>query len=285
MVHSLGLKKSEVLNLKIGDVVDVSGNVVKQIKIGKREMPVSHDVEAIICDHLNHLNGNDNYKVDRDSPIFQNKKGSVYTEATRHLRVKFSAPPLEKIRQKGLRLHYTSLKSIGRSSQIKEMKIFTGLTEKEIMGIVEEKIPKAGKKREAYEKDAYMETVIDRLRNNHDIDFSELLAIPEKLLEFDLDDLEKVERLRTAYYDAVDKNVALNADQEGVDEQIKDNSKRILKEWLLEKFHEVGIDFDPATNKTKKVPKAKKIGEFKTAKEIYEAIKRLRPDLRDLFGQ
>ena len=285
MVHLLCLKKGEILNLKIGDVFDASGNVVKQIKIGRREMPVSHEVESIINDLLNHLNGNDNYKVDRNSPLFQNKKGSVYKETARQLKVKFSAPPLEKIRQDGLQLYYASLKSLGRSSQIKEMKKFTGLSEKEIMGIVKENIPKAGKKREVYEKDSYMKTVLPRLQNVNDIDFSELLAIPEKLSEFKLDDLKEVEKLKNAYFNAVDGNVALNADQEGIDEQIKDNSKKILKEWLLEKFHGVGIDFDANTNKAKKIPKAEKIEEFKTAKDIYEAIKKLRPDLYDLFSQ
>ncbi|MFC1882315.1 ADP-ribosylglycohydrolase family protein [Thermodesulfobacteriota bacterium] len=285
MVHLLCLKKGEMLNLKIGDVVDVSGNVVKQIKIGRREMPVSHEVESIINDLLNHLNGNDNYKVDRDSPLFQNKKGSVYTEAARQLRVKFIASPLEKIRQNGLKLYYAPLKSLGRSSQIKEMKKFTGLSDKEIMGIVKNNIPKPGKKREVYEKDSYMKTVLPRLQNVDDIDFSELLAIPEKLSDFKLDDLEEVGKLKNAYFNAVDGNVALNTDQEGVDEQIKDNSKKILKEWLLEKFHDVGIDFDANTNKAKKISKAEKIEEFKTAKDIYKAIKRLRPDLCDLFSQ
>ena len=52
MVHLLCLKKGEILNLKIGDVVDASGNVVKQIKIGRREMPVSHEVESQLSQRL-----------------------------------------------------------------------------------------------------------------------------------------------------------------------------------------------------------------------------------------
>ena len=36
LLHQLGLKKGEVLKLKIEDVVDDAGEVVEQINIGKR---------------------------------------------------------------------------------------------------------------------------------------------------------------------------------------------------------------------------------------------------------
>jgi hypothetical protein len=234
IVHQLGLKKGEVLKLKIKDVVNESGGVVEQINIGKRKMSVSPEIEAIIEGQIDYLKNNDNYNDDRNSRLFQNKKGSEYSEAARQLRKKFNSPKLEKIRQSGLRKFCDSLKNLNDKDLMDEMKKFTGLSDKEIKGIVNENIQKSGKKKDVYEKDSYMDEVIDRLQNENDIEFSELLAILDRLNEFDLDDMSKVEQLRDAYFEAVDRNRALNANANGIDEEKKENSKRIIKNWFLD---------------------------------------------------
>jgi hypothetical protein len=129
IVHQLGLKKGEVLKLKIKDVINASEDVVKQINIGKRKMTVSPEVETIIKGQIDHLKNNDNYYSDRDSPLFQDKKGSRYSEAARQLREKFDSPTLEKIRQNGLKEHYGSLKDLSCNQRMKEMDNFTGLSD------------------------------------------------------------------------------------------------------------------------------------------------------------
>jgi hypothetical protein len=49
---------------------------------------------------------------------------------------------------------------------------------------------------------------------------------------------------------------ALNANANGVDEKKKENSKRILKKWLLERLSDAGIVFDPKTNRPRKIPES-----------------------------
>ena len=83
------------------------------------------------------------------------------------------------------------------------------------------------------------------------------MAIPEKLNDFDLDDMSKVERLKNAYFKkAVDRSKALNANANGVDEEKKENSKRIFKKSLLERLCDAGIVFDPKTNRPRKKPES-----------------------------
>ena len=280
IVHQLGLKKGEVLKLKIEDVVDESGGVVKPINIGEREMTVSPEVEAIIESQIDHLNNADNYNVDRNSPLFQDKKGSEYSEAARQLKNNFISPTLEKIRQSGLKEYYEFLKNLSDYKRLKEMKKFTGLSDKEIKGIVDENIQEAGEKKAVYEKDSYMDEVIDRLQNEKDIDYSEFGAIIDKLNEFNLDDMSKVERLKNAYFHAVDINVSLNKDAKGINEETKANSKRIIKEGLLERLCDRGIVFDPKTKKAKKDPKFEESEEDRTSMSVFEAITGKKPDTK-----
>jgi hypothetical protein len=139
-----------------------------------------------------------------------------------------------------------------------EMEKFTGLSPKQISGIINDRIQKAGRKKAQYEKASYMDGILDRLQNESAIDVPELMAIPEKINEFDLDDMSKVERLKNAFFDAVDRNEILNKDAQGVDEEKKSDSKRILKEWLLEAFRKKNITFDPNTDKPLKACECEK---------------------------
>ena len=280
IVHQLGLKKGEVLKLKIEDVVDESEGLVEQINIGEREMSVSSEVEAIIEGQIDHLKSTDNYNADRNSPLFQSKKGSEYSEAVRQLREKFNSPTLEKIRQSGLRKFYDSLKNLNNKDRMDEMKKFTGLSDKEIKGIVNVNIQEAGEKKAVYEKDSYMDEIIDRLQKENDIDLSEFFAIPEKLNQFDLDDMSKVEKLRDAYFGAVDKSMIQNANANGIDEENVENSKKILKYWLLEKLYNERIVFDPETNKPRKAPQSKKNRESTTPNVLFQAATGKAPDIR-----
>ena len=255
LLHQLGLKKGEVLKLKIEDVVDDAGEVVEQINIGKRKMAVSSEVEAIIKDQIDYLNDNDTYNADRNFPLFQNKKGSEYSQVAHQLRQKFNSPELEKIRQSGLIDYFASLNKLSDKDRMKEMEDFTGLSPKQIYGILTGRIQKPGRKKAIYENDLSLDEIIEYLENQNNIKFDELNALPEKINKSELDNMSRIERLkkveilRNAYFDAVDTNEDLNKDAEGLDEEKKANSKRNLKEGLLEKLNNAGILFDPATNK------------------------------------
>jgi hypothetical protein len=252
LVHHLGLKKGQALKLKIKDVVDSSGNLVKQINIDNRKISVHSEVERLIDGHIDHLKANGSYNTDEESPLFQDKSGAEYSEAARQLRDNFNFPTLGKIRQNGFKKYNDSLKNLSDKDRMDEMIKFTGLSDKQIIGILKGRIQKPGRKKAAYEKDSYMDGVIDRLQNESAIDVTEFMAITEKLKEFGLDDMSKVERLKNAYFDAIDRNKTLNKNAEGIDEEKKSNSKRILKDWLLEAFRRKNVTFDPNTGKPRK---------------------------------
>jgi len=252
LVHQLGLKKGQALKLKIKDVVDSSGMVSDQINIDDRKISVPSEVQRLIDGHIDHLKANENYNTDEESLLFQNKKGSKYSETARQLRKNFNLESLNEIRKNGIKKHYASLKNLSDGKRMDEMEKFTGLSYKQITGIINDRVQKAGRKKAPYEKDAYMDGIINRLQNENTIDVSELIAIPEKLNEFDLDDMSKVERLKNAFFNAVDRNEALNKNVEGIDEETKANSKRILKDWLLEAFRRENVTFDPNTGKPRK---------------------------------
>ena len=125
-----------------------------------------------------------------------------------------------------------------------------------------------------------MDEIIDRLQKENDIDLSEFFAIPEKLNQFDLDDMSKVEKLRDAYFGAVDKSMIQNANANGIDEENVENSKKILKYWLLEKLYNERIVFDPETNKPRKAPQSKKNRESTTPNVLFQAATGKAPDIR-----
>jgi hypothetical protein len=252
LVHQLGLKKGQALKLKIKDVVDSSGNLVKQINIDNRKISVHPEAERLIDGHIDYIKANGSYNTDEESPLFQNRRGEEYSEAARQLRKNFNSPKFEKIRQGGLKKYDDSLKHLSDEKRMNEMEKFTGLSPKQISGIINDRMQKAGRKKAPYEKDSYMDGIIDRLQNESAIDVTEFMAITEKLKEFGLDDMSKVERLKNAYFDAIDRNKTLNKNAEGIDEEKKSNSKRILKDWLLEAFRRKNVTFDPNTGKPRK---------------------------------
>jgi hypothetical protein len=163
---------------------------------------------------------------------------------------------------------------------MKEMEKFTGFSRTQIKEVLVGRRQKYRRKKAIYEKDLSMDEVIERLENQNDIEFAELNAIPEKINKSELDDmskiekLKKVERLRNAYFDAVDTNEDLHKDAEGLDEGKKANSNRILKEGLLKKLNDAGILFDPATNKPKlKIRSTVKRKGNTTPKDLVDMIK------------
>ncbi len=74
IVFFLALKKGEVLNLKISDVIDQDGQVKDEIQIGEKQIALSA-ARQLIIDQLNHIRIDENYKDQDDAFLFQSNKG------------------------------------------------------------------------------------------------------------------------------------------------------------------------------------------------------------------
>ena len=145
----LALKKGEVLNLKIGDVIDLNGQVKNEIQIGEDRIPLSKDDEQLIIDHLKHLRSDENYKDQSDAFLFQSKKGEQYGEAARQLRNTFNIDrPFQKLREASIKnKSLTSEKQRG-----KKVAKFARISPKQSQAIITgAKIP-AGKTTDIKEK-------------------------------------------------------------------------------------------------------------------------------------
>jgi hypothetical protein len=248
LVHDLALKKSEVIGLRVQDVIGRTGSVGDRIKVGTSQVTLSDTVKEILREQIDHLKNAQGYKTQEDSPLFQMKDGSKYTEVARHLK-KYTRLTLNKMQQAGIIDYFSILLSenIGVTECERRTAKFARLSEKEVRGIIKGKIQKAGRIKAAYEHDSYMDGIIERLQKEDEIEFEELLAIPDRISDFDIYNLDKTEKLRDLYFEAVEKNRELN--NEGATEEQKQNRKRILKNSLIEAFRQRGITFDPATDK------------------------------------
>lgn len=110
MAFFLSLNKSEVLNLKIGDVIDQNGQIKDKILTTKDPIPLSGDVKQLIIDHQKYLISDENYKDQSDAFLFQNKKGKKYGESARQLRDTFKFfKPFQTLREAFIISYYNAL--------------------------------------------------------------------------------------------------------------------------------------------------------------------------------
>jgi hypothetical protein len=148
-----GLKKQELIDLKIRDVINRDGNLLDIITIQKLGVPLTDDAKTILRRHLNYLQ-NKGYKRLRSSPLFPKKdKGSYTPKKLQYDLQEFLAPlpeniRLEKIRQSGICRYYDQLRDEGRSSRecIEKTSVFARSTKKHTTGILEGNIQKTGRK-------------------------------------------------------------------------------------------------------------------------------------------
>jgi integrase len=123
LAYLTGLKKSEIISLRIGDVMDAQGNIFNEIPACEKtierrrvKLLLSDPVKQILRDHRRHLKKYQ-YSLARNAPLFPQKDKSPYSESTlgRHLK-KFYPPGdcrLEKIRQAGMHRVLRELTSKG----------------------------------------------------------------------------------------------------------------------------------------------------------------------------
>jgi len=214
LVFTCFLKKKDLLNLIIADVVDASGNILSLIKIKKRNLPLSQDVISLISGHIAYLKSN-NYPTSSQSPLMPDKNHKKYNEKKidRHLK-KFPQShskkiALDKIRQAGILYQYQYLKNINKMDEeqaIKNLSRLTRLQERHVKGIITGNIQKTGKTNVA------QMTIdpIELLKSNDPIETVGLLRALDKIIVFDISDTKSILDYKELFENAVNRNTNLD---------------------------------------------------------------------------
>ena len=182
LCHACGLKKSELINLSVGDVAK-GGVVAHVMRIGEDEIILSDPAKQLLQNHIDYLKKS-GYRLYNTYPLFPTKKGRRYTTKTlgNHLKkaqsfeiessfVSFVKPSkennditdtainLEQIRQAGIRRHSEHLRDKGLSSAeaLIQTAEFARVTKRETKGILTGNIQTTGKKTSPFLK--YLEKI------------------------------------------------------------------------------------------------------------------------------
>ena len=149
LVFFLALKKSEVINLKIRDVIDSTSNVNKEIQVGVNTLFVSNNSKEVIKKHVSYLSNTPEYVFKLNSLLFQNRSGAEYSESARHLKI--FRTNFDQVREAGIKAYYYSLREVrDYEKRYKMTGDFARVQKKVAKGIITGKKIGAGKKRDIY---------------------------------------------------------------------------------------------------------------------------------------
>jgi hypothetical protein len=215
------LKKKELINLRIGDVVDNDGQIRDGIERTKGRVHLSDNAKRVIQETLVHLAKVESYRTDLDSPLFPDKDGGKYSnrKLSRHIERyvgKHSESTLEKIRQAGICRFYESLKAqLTADQKLKATEEFADLFEKQVLGIIEGKIQPAGRPKTLEHED-----LLDWLRNKRNLSENELWDVVLQAEAYDSTESDSLTAFQETFFRAVDGNSNLSEDTKS---QLKKN--------------------------------------------------------------
>jgi hypothetical protein len=152
LVYFCGLKRGEILSLKIKDVMDERGDIRNDINLGKVAMQLPADIRAMLATYIDYLNKK-GYPATKTAWLFpmSRRPGVKQTQDARmrklHRDMKIistSGPDnlLEKVRQAGIRNFYDSLPSTTKlEDRIRAASRFARCQEKYLINILESRKP------------------------------------------------------------------------------------------------------------------------------------------------
>jgi len=162
----VGLKKADILDVRIGDVIDEDGNPLSSISRFSKEIAgenlcpqISTEVKTTIHEYLDYLRENEAYRSTSEAPLFPQKDGTAYGGKKLGLDLKKYVDlldqsdkkmTLDRIRQAGIREYYSIiqvLKKLKVDQAVREAAKFARVSKKEAEGILKDSIQKAGTRR------------------------------------------------------------------------------------------------------------------------------------------
>ena len=152
LVYYCGLKRGEILSLKIKDITDGSGEIREDIRLGKTSMQLSPEVRTMLATYVGYLKKK-GYPTTKTAWLFpmSRRPGIKQTQDARMRklhrdmkRISTSGPDnlLEKVRQAGIRNFYDSLPSTTKlEDRIRAASRFARCQEKYLINILESRKP------------------------------------------------------------------------------------------------------------------------------------------------
>ena len=154
VIHYCGLKKTEILELNIGNIIDKKGKIRQNIL---DIVPITDQCKEIFRNHLTNLKTG-GYSRIHSSPLFPNRKNKRYGSRQLQYNLEKSMQGfasdigLEKIRQSGICRFYERMIVEGRSDTecLRETMRFARCTLRHVKGILKNRIIPAGRKKHRF---------------------------------------------------------------------------------------------------------------------------------------
>jgi hypothetical protein len=203
--HECGLKKSELIDLSVGDV-SRGGKVNDSMQVGDSKRSLSERAKGIIQDHIDYLKDKGYWRYS-SSPLFPNRGKKRYASKSldNHFNPQHSDLTLEKVRQAGICNHYNELKCQELPAQdcLKKTKAFACISIGQLKGILTGNIQQTGKKSPTGPDVDYLKQ-IDKVIGNSQPDIDKLEDIKADVIKDEVLDGE----LKRALVEALDRKLS-----------------------------------------------------------------------------
>lgn len=192
LCYQCALKKSELINLKIGDVFK-NDFITDAIEIGESRLELGSTTKRILMNYSHHLRDN-GYKTQPQSPLFPTVNKNFYKKKTlqNHLKeVSAGKIGLNKIRKLAICCYYDNLTKTNAAPQecLKKTSAFARLRERSTAQLLTDQIQPAGKQ---FNVTAYYLEKIEKAKSKYDKN-----GQTTKPLEEISEELDKETRLNT----------------------------------------------------------------------------------------
>jgi len=225
--YCLGLKKKEVLCLRVGHVFDPSFSPLNAIRLfsGQIVISIPNSFTPTILNYLPHLQNLYGTGLSLNTPLFPGRNGNQYddTNFSRHLDYFKKSlnlrANLEKIRQAGICKFYDDLKAtqattgMSSYSALSRTAAFARKTERHTEGILTDQIQEWGgkpKPEPVVQRQISVNELTLRLKNNTLPSEPEIMEIIEELARAYIPGLGRLEEFRTELANAFQRNSALS---------------------------------------------------------------------------
>jgi len=143
LAYRLGLKRQEIIDLNIGDIMKGRGTILKTITINDAKIDLSDDLQSIIHNHIKYLRIME-YNLKKEAPLIPMRSKKRYHSRqlgydSRKIYAECSVTPqMEKFRQAGICHYYEKLIKEGDSPSkaLERASHFARRTQRQTLGII-----------------------------------------------------------------------------------------------------------------------------------------------------
>jgi len=234
--HECGLKKSELIDLSVGDV-SRGGKINDSMQVGDSTISLTERAKKVLQEHIDYL-GIKGYKRYSSSPLFSTKNHRRYSSRNldNHLKTVLSANfKLEKIRQAGICNRYDELKNQGLSARdcFEATKAFARISTGQLKGILTGNIQRTGKKMPIGPGIKHLKE-IDEIMGSPRPDIEKLQKVKTAVIK----DPAVYDELKEALIKSIDSNIS-SAQKANNDGRKRPENLEVTEKTLMEQIFEI----------------------------------------------